>query len=193
MEKVHLKKGISAPALWNSVRQYFAKHVTDPRNNNGNEKISIESTMLSASAVFALKFPSLLQFDQHEEEREIKHNLKTLFGVQQTPCDTQMREIIDQIEPEEIEGAFDVVFAQAQRNKVLEDYAFLDRGYLLSIDGTGYFESTEIHCESCCVKQSRNGPKSFYHQFLPAVIVHPNQKQVIPLRSRAYFQARWCH
>jgi hypothetical protein len=32
--------------------------------------------------VFALKYPSLLQFDKNKDKRRIKYNLRTLFGVQ---------------------------------------------------------------------------------------------------------------
>jgi hypothetical protein len=68
-----------------------------------------------------------------------------------------------------------------QRSKVLEQYVYYDDSYLLSVDGTGYFESNKIRCTSCCVKEHRDGSKSYYHQALGAVIVHPDQKVVIPL------------
>jgi len=51
----------------------------------------------------------------------------------------------------------------------------------MSIDGTGYFSSSKIHCSSCCVKEHYDGKKTYYHQMLGAVIVHPGYKAVIPL------------
>ena len=181
MEKIQFRGELSAPGLWLAVKDYFCRQVSDPRSGNGNTEIPTPSVLMSACAMFALKFPSLLQFDQQRIDPTIAHNLKSLFLVKQVPSDTHMREIIDKIDPEEVAGALDLVFAKAQRGKVLENYSVLDRGYLLSLDGTGYFDSQTTHCDSCCVKKKKDGTIGYYHFFLPAVIVHPEQRQVIPL------------
>lgn len=179
---IRFREDLSAPGLWLALKDYFCR-IEDPRGDNGNTKIPLPSALLSACAMFALKFPSLLQFEQSRMDPTIAHNLKSLFLVKQVPSDTHMREILDKVNPKELLWAFDVLLAKAQRGKVLEEYSYLDRGYLLSIDGTGYFESQSIHCESCCIKEKRNGSKQYYHQYLPAVIVHPKQKQVLPISA----------
>jgi len=58
---------------------------------------------------------------------------------------------------------------------------FLGGKYLLLSDGTGYFSSPNIHCKNCCEKHHKNGSTTYYHQFLGAVIAHPDHKNVIPL------------
>jgi len=63
----------------------------------------------------------------------------------------------------------------------LEDMRYLDGHYLLSLDGTGYFSSSEVHCDQCCEKHHRDGRITYYHQILGAVIVHPDQSEVFPL------------
>jgi hypothetical protein len=73
------------------------------------------------------------------------------------------------------------VFRCLQRGKVLEDYVYFEGCYLLALDGTGYFSSKKIHCNSCMVKHHRNGSVSYSHQLLGAAIVHPDFKEVIPL------------
>lgn len=181
MDRIEFRGDLSAPGLWLAVKDYFCRQVSDPRSGNGNTEIPIPSALLSACAMFALKFPSLLQFDQQRVDPTIAHNLKSLFLVSHVPSDTHMREILDKVDPQEIAGALDLVFSKAQRGKVLENYSFLNQGYLISIDGTGYFESQSTHCESCCEKEKKDGSISYYHWFLPAVVVHPDQKQVIPL------------
>jgi len=52
--------------------------------------------------------------------------------------------------------------------------------YILSIDGTGYFSSHEIHCDQCCQKNHRDGSVTYHHQMLGAVLVNPDFKEVIP-------------
>lgn len=45
---------------------------------------------MSGVAMFGLKFPSLLKFDQAKEELELKHNLSRLYHVEQAPSDIRM-------------------------------------------------------------------------------------------------------
>ncbi len=54
---------------------------------------------MSGFAVFSLKEPSLLAFDQR---RETDGNLESIYHVKDIPCDTQMRSILDEVNPEEI-------------------------------------------------------------------------------------------
>jgi len=63
----------------------------------------------------------------------------------------------------------------------LEKFAFIDDHYLISLDGTGLFFSSEVHCEHCCIKQHSDGSISYYHQMLGGCVVHPDRKNVIPL------------
>src|SRR6266436_6217689 len=62
------------------------------------------------------------------------------------------------------------VFRQLQRGKALEPMAFLEGHYLLALDGTGYFSSTQIHCASCLHKVHRNGSITYSHQMFSTVV-----------------------
>jgi len=173
-----LRKSLSAPGLLGTVRKVF-RSISDSRV--GPPAIPLEDALMSGLAVFSLKYPSLLQFDRQRCDPAEAHNLRTLYGVEQAPCDTQMRAIVDAVDPRTLRPAFKAVFSCVQRGKVLESYTYLDGHYLLSVDGTGFFSSNTIHCEQCCTKKNRAGEITYYHQLLGAVIVHPDQRQVIPL------------
>jgi len=135
--------------------------------------------LMSAFAMFSLKDPSLLAFDKR---RCNDHNLKSIYNIQNIPCDTQMRTILDDVDPEALRPMFRDVFRQLQRGKVLEPMAFFKGCYLLSLDGTGYFLSEKIHSNSCLEKVNRKtGEITYYQQILGAAIVHPDFKEVIPL------------
>ena len=59
---------------------------------------------------------------------------------------------------------------------------FLDDDYLVSVDGTQYFSSTQIHCPSCLTStNSATGEVTSSHQMLAAALVHPNLSEVIPV------------
>ena len=93
-----------------------------------------------------------------------------------------MRDILDDVEPEQISVAFSSIVNQLKEEGKLDEYLFMGKYYLVSIDGTGEFSSNSISCENCCTKTDDEGNVvSYYHQLLSAVIVHPNKQQVIPI------------
>lgn len=176
------KKQLSAKGMLQKVRSVFEQVPAPQKKPQGVKKqISVADCLMSGLAIFGLKFPSLLQFDESQEEEVIRHNLKTLYGVSRAPCDTSMRERLDEIDPKAIRPAFTNIFSLLQRGKVLEDYKVLDKYLLIACDGTGMFSSNAVHCQNCCEKHHKNGQVTYYHQMLAAVVVHPDQKEVFPL------------
>ena len=172
-----MKGMLSCTNLLAIVRESFSK-VKGPAHREGT--ISLLDCLLSGYALFSLKYPSLLQFDQHVREDIISHNLQTVYQLKQVPSDTQMRERLDEVQPRELRKPFKQLLAQAQRSKRLELFHYYEGRYLVPMDGTGYFYSQEVHCEQCCEKHHQDGSVSYYHQMLSAAIVHPEQKVVLP-------------
>lgn len=175
-----VRKHLCGDALLTLLRACFAS-IADHRL--GRPVISLTDALTSAYAMFALKDPSLLAFDQRRAN-DVDHNLRSLYKIQHVPCDTQMRTILDPVSPDELRPAFQDVFRQVQRGKVLEDYRYLDEGYLLALDGTEYFFSDRIHCASCLEKRHQRDDTitvSYHHQMLGAVILHPDKSEVIPV------------
>ena len=91
-----LRHGLSAPGMYSLVRQKTLK-IPDDRLNRPQTIPLVDATM-SAAAMFALKYPSMLQFEEAAYLPAIRHNLGSLFQVNQVPSDTAMREILDPIE-----------------------------------------------------------------------------------------------
>jgi len=147
------RKDLSADALYALVRRRFGR-IPDLRQPE--PLIPLTDALMSAFAMFSLKDPSLLAFDYRRSDA----NLKALFGIGRIPSDTQMREILDPVDPEQLRPAFGDVFRPLQRGKVLERFWFFG-GYLLSLDGTGYFSSQKVHCPSCQVKEHANGTVTY--------------------------------
>lgn len=170
------RQHLSADALYRLVRSVF-REVPDARSEAA--EIPLGDCMMAGFAVFALKAPSLLAFDKQRCSDEV--NLKAIFGLKQVPCDTQMRTILDDVEPSLLRPAFTGVFRQLQRGNALEPFVYFQGHYLLALDGTSYFSSEKVHCPSCLEKKSRNGKVAYSHQMLGAALVHPDLKEVIPL------------
>ena len=150
MSAPKLRKHLSADALLSRLRSGFAD-LTDHRP--GTPDISLRDALMAAFALFSLKSPSLLAFDKDRTEG----NLQQVYGIERVPCDTAMREILAPVEPESLRPLFKSVFGALQRGKALEEMVFVEGHYLLALDGTGYFSSQQIHCESCLETPHRNG------------------------------------
>jgi hypothetical protein len=172
-----MKKHVSIVGLLERVRRVFLK-IPDVAQQ---AQIPLIDCLMSGLAVFLFKSPSLLQFDKDRQTEPVKHNLRTLFGVENAPCDTSMRERLDVVAPHFLRRAYTRIFSTLQRSKALESFAYYQDHYLLLLDGTGVFSSPDVHCEDCCVKEHQDGSKTYYHQMLGAVIAHPSHKEVIPL------------
>ena len=181
MSQPRLRQQLSAPGLLKTVRQSFAA-IADP--GQGRSEISLTDALMSGLAVFGLKYPSLLQFDEGRNEAIIRANLKTLYGVERAPCDTQLRTRLDPVAPDELCAPFRAVHRDLQRQNALARYRYLDGHLLLSVDGTGQFMSSRIGCPDCCVKEASGG-EYYYHQLLGAVLVHPELRTVLPLAPEA--------
>jgi hypothetical protein len=146
------RKYLSARGLLDVAYAQFKK-IKPPRElARRSNPITLTDCLMSGVALFGLKFPSLLKFSECKEERELKHNLRTLYHVEQAPSDTYMRERCDEVLPSEVRKVFKSVLSCVQRGKGLEDFRYIDDHYLVAGDGTGFFSSNSVHCKNCCVK-----------------------------------------
>lgn len=170
------RKDLSADALFRLVRAGF-HDIPDARE--GEVDISLGDALMSAFAMFSLKDPSALAFD--ERRRDPNDNFRTIYGIDRAPCDTHMRAILDPIDPELVRPLFRNVCRRLQRGKALEPFVYWEGHYLVSLDGTTYFSSTKVHCPACLEKHHRGGGVTYSHQLLGATLVHPDLKEVIPL------------
>jgi len=172
-----VRKNLSQDAMTIAARNIFVD-ITDHRKRDC--KISLPDALMSGYAMFALKDPSLLMFDNRRANDD--GNLNRVFGIKNVPSDSQMREILDPVDPDSLRPLFKEIFFQLQRGKALEPLIYYQGCYLLSVDGTGSFSSTKLSSASCLEKKSKKtGVITYHQQVLGAAIVHPDYREVIPL------------
>jgi len=173
---IKIRKTLSGDGLFKRVRTVLGQ-AEDHRT--GDVKISLTDVLMSGFALFSLKSPSLLDFN--DEHRQKPEKLKGIYGIENVPSDTRMREILDERSGADIRPAFKALVQEAQRGKVLERMK-VGKYHILSGDGTGYFSSQTIHCASCLERTHRKtGDVTYSHQFYGGALVHPDKKEVIPL------------
>lgn len=56
-----------------------------------------------------------------------------------------------------------------------------DLGYLMLLDGTGYFSSTTIHCKNCSTKTDKKGNVIYFHSCITPVLAKPRSEYVLSL------------
>ena len=169
------KRYLSADGLIEILRKRFDL-VPDRRRQN-SITYSLSNTLMAAFAMFSLKDPSLLAFQERADDEAIR----SLFKIAKVPSDSQMRETLDGTELEHLHQSFADVFYDLQRSGELKRFRFIDGSYLVALDGTGYFCSSKVRCEHCLEHGRRNGEVQYVHQSVAAVLVHPSLREVIPL------------
>lgn len=179
LSDMHIKKHLS----FSSLRKMLSARIESISDCRHACKIkhSIHDVFMSGYAMMYFQDPSILQFQQRLEEEIHKNNLRTLFQVQSIPKDSQMKDVIDEVDSAELEAIFEDWFRALQRGKHLETYSYLGGHYLISIDGSGYFSSEKICCPGCLRKESKSGKIRYEHQIVQAALMHPELRQVIPL------------
>ncbi|OYP35843.1 transposase [Rhodopirellula sp. MGV] len=169
------RRYLSADTLFALLRQRF-ETVQDPRKQS-HLTFTLPDVLASGLAMFSLKDPSLLAYGERQDDP----SLKNVFGIKSIPSDTQFRDILDPIEVDALNEAFADVFAKLQRGGVLEQFRFIGDGYLVAIDGTDYFGSSNVRCENCLEKKSKDGTTRYAHQAVVAAMIHPKLSVVIPM------------
>jgi hypothetical protein len=172
-----IRKDLNADALLRTLQSEF-EAVPDWRT--GPVGMAMADALMSGFALFSLKDPSLLAFE--ERRLQCDPNLHAVYLIDRVPCDTQMRVICDGVIPDFLRPAFRALFRKLQRGKALEPFVFIDGYYLVSLDGTGFYSSDKIGSAACLIKTNKKTGKVTYQlQMLGACLVHPEKKAVIPL------------
>ena len=89
-----IKTALNKDAQLSALHAGF-KRIPDGRRNGG--KIPLADILMSGYAVFDLKDPSLLAFDNRRLADA--DNLQRIYGIGQVACDTQLRTILDRSIP----------------------------------------------------------------------------------------------
>ncbi|HMD60451.1 MAG TPA: hypothetical protein VKG78_03420, partial [Opitutaceae bacterium] len=99
------RKDLSADALFRSLRFHFGS-LSDLRS--GEVEIPLGDALMSAFAMFSLKDPSLLAFDHRR--RNPNDNFRNIYGINRVPSDSQMRAVLDPVNPADLRAPFREIF-----------------------------------------------------------------------------------
>lgn len=152
------------------------------RRKGLNRSYPMANFSLSAFAIFFTQSPSFLSFQQTMEKSQGRNNARSLFDIEHIPCDNQIRQMLDPVEPSEIFCLFDDLHQGLTDSGLLEDMRSVGNTRLIALDGTWYFASKKLQCQNCCSQRHADGTTTHYHSAITPVIVSPSHAHVVPLR-----------
>jgi hypothetical protein len=154
----------------------------------GQLSYPLHDTLMSGFAVMFFQHPSLLQFQRAMEQKRRRCNLQTLFGVHKVPSDTQMREILDGVEPESLRVVFPQLWEKVRRagwgsrfRTTLPSGQHQGTYYTVALDGSEYFRSTKVQCPHCLRQPDPQGRVHYSHKIVGATVVRAGSHQVVPI------------
>jgi hypothetical protein len=151
-------------------------------------RYELADTLMSGFAMMFFQHPSLLQFQRAMGKKRQRCNLQTIFGVQEIPSDTQMRDILDGVEVAALRGLLPQLWEKVRRagwsrrfTTTLPSGKHQGTYYTLAVDGSEYFRSTQVQCSHCLRQPDNKGRVQYSHLIVGATLVRAGSHQVLPL------------
>src|SRR2546426_11347368 len=82
----------------------------DHRKPSPNTRYTIQDAVVSALGIFFTQSPSFLEYQRRRQHTKGRYNAQTLFGVEQIPCDHQVRTLRDPLAPSYLDPVFVAIF-----------------------------------------------------------------------------------
>ncbi len=146
-----------------------------------NNVYELADVGMSAFSVFFTQSPSFLAHQRDMKLRKGRCNAESLFDLSELPSDNQIRNLLDPVNPEYLQGVYRHIFGELENSGILEKRRSFAKQLLVAIDGTEYFSSKTIHCENCSQRELNNGKTNYFHSALTPVNVQPGNEAVISL------------
>lgn len=159
----------------------MSKDLTDYRTGS-NKQYEIADVAMSGFSVFFMQSESFLDWQRRMEDESEVSNVKGLFRINKIPGDTQIRNILDYVKPEEIFPMMALLHKKLEEKDITKIFTGYKGNLLIAFDGTQYFSSENIKCENCSYKV-KDGVKKYFHSALVPVLVQsgPKKNNVIVL------------
>ena len=119
--------------LRSQIEKYGAK-VPDSKDGH-DQKYEISDALKAAFGVFFFQFPSVLQFMRAMQEEQKRNNISSLLKIEKLPSDTQIKTLLDSIDPKYISPIFNATLKIAEASGIINNYRVLGNHVLLALDG----------------------------------------------------------
>jgi hypothetical protein len=146
-----------------------------------NTTYAMADFALAAFAPFFMQSASFLAHQRHLETARGRSNCETLFGIGKIPGDSQVRAMLDPLDPAYFFPVFADVLAALRESGGLDGMRVLGEHTLIALDGTEFHCSDKIHCPNCSHRKRGRKGFEYFHTLLAASIVAPGHNRAVPL------------
>jgi hypothetical protein len=158
----------------------LAEKMPDKRAGRHNQSYEMGDAVRGAFSVFHMQSASFLAHQRSMSQKRGQSNLESVFKLRRVPSDTHIRTMLDGVSASHLEGAYDWLWQQIEKEKQLKGFQTLGGRILVGLDGIQFFSSSKIHCAQCSWQETEE-KKRYHHRALTALAVHPKQSAVLPL------------
>src|SRR5512136_2058504 len=127
---------MSNPLDFDELVKMFHHHIERlPDQRTGqNKHYRLKDAVLGAFAVFFTQSPSFLAYQRTMKQSKGRSNAETLFGLEQIPCDNQIRVLLDGQRPDAVYPVFAQIFTLLEQAGELKPFRVLNGQLLISLD-----------------------------------------------------------
>jgi hypothetical protein len=165
--------------LVTEIRQSF-EGLPDHRTGE-NTRYEIKDAAVSAFGIFFTQSSSFLAYQRLMEKAKGRSNVQSLFGAENIPSDTQIRNLLDGQDPELLYGVFEKGHEALVASGQMAAFSSYGGQYLISCDGTGTISSQKIGCPNCSQRELATGETLYIHYAILPVIVKTGENRVLVL------------
>lgn len=173
-------KTLTIDELLSFTREEFG-NFSDKRAKN--QSIDLGDIVQTGLSIFSLKNSSLLK--NNNVFSKSQGNMLRIFKIANRPSDTQLRSVLDELKPIQIERVQRKIIQKLKKTNLLKQYEYFKGWKLLLVDGVHHYSSNTVCCEKCQKTNHKDGSISYSHSMLSSVIAHPEIKIVLPLCEEA--------
>ena len=130
------------------------------KRTGDNIRYSMRDVALSAFSVFFTQSPSFLSHQELMQRQKGKNNAKSIFTIQNIPCDNQIRSLLDPVRPSLLFAVYEKVFSLLEQQGTIESYRAFKNNLLIALEGTWFHSSEQVFCKNCNGKETQMGKRT---------------------------------
>jgi len=154
--------------------------LADERAGHHNQKYEMGDAVQGAFSVFFTQSASFLAHQRDMVRRQGSNNAASIFRMKRIPSDNHIRNMLDGVAANDLAACYEWLWSELEKEGQLAAFEVMGGRLMVGIDGIQYFHSTKIHCQQCSQSQVE-GTTRYSHRALTALVVHPDQHEVLPL------------
>ena len=162
--------------LYRTITHFFPdmfEYIREIEDYRGKSTYSLVEIIVACIAMFIFTAGSRNAFNNIREEGKFKKNYWKLFKLMPPHPDT-VDDVMRVLPEEELEKLKVKLINSLMEKRSFHKYRFMDKYFVIAIDGTGVVSFKKQHCSRCLHSTSKGGKTTWFHNVLEAKLITAN-------------------